>query len=174
MAYVPKSVEWVNSRKWRSARKRDVWVLQCRGDHWTSPQSLTIVVLGMIQALIIASDVSVEHIISKYEETGLPHSCSTPTKTFAITCSLPKLNFHLLKQLSSISPNSPSFLHPPQSLPPHQRTPKNLYGKTQMKTDFPLAAKLWQVRDSLMGNMEFHLTLMGQRMAPHFEREHRQ
>jgi len=113
MAYVPQSVQWVNSRKWRSARTRDVWVLQCRSDHWTHPQSLTNVVLGMIEALIIASDVSVEHtrIICTYEETGLPHSCSTPTKTFAITCSLPQLHFHLLKQLSSISPNLPSF-HP--------------------------------------------------------------
>ena len=40
---------------------------------------------------------------------------------------------HLFPQICQAS----STPYPPQSLPPHQPTPKNLYGKTQMKTDFP-------------------------------------
>jgi len=42
---------------------------------------------------------------------------------------------HLFPQISQAS--STLSRPPPQSLPPHQPTPKNLYGKTQMKTDFP-------------------------------------
>ena len=72
----------------------------------------------------------------------------------------------------------PKFAKLPPPTPPNPYRPINQTQKPVWKNPnedrFSFAAELWQVRDSLVGNMEFCLTLMGQRMAPHFEWEHRQ
>jgi hypothetical protein len=101
-------------------------------------------------------------------ETGLPNSCWTPAKTHASVRSMPQLYFLLLKQLSSISTTLPSF-------PPPQPIPKKAVWKNPNEDQYCLAAEQRPVSNSsLVVNVEFRMTLMGQGMAPHFQRKCRQ
>ena len=92
--------------------------------------------------------------------------------------------YHVQPAATTLSPTEAALIYFPKfaKLPPPPlpilTTPSTNHKKPVWENPnedlFSLAAELWQVRDSLVGNMEFRLTLMGQRMAPHFEREHRQ
>jgi hypothetical protein len=74
------------------------------------------VVLGIIHALMMASNVSAERSV-----TGVPNSRSRSTKTHAVAHNLLQLHFHLLKQLSSIS----TYFHASPLAPTIRKAVKN-------------------------------------------------
>ena len=107
--------------------------------------------------------------ISNKCETALPDSCSTTTKTHAVPLSLLQLHLYMLKQISTISTTLPSF-SPLYSLP----QPKKSSVDNPNKDKYCLVAELQPVSENLTVNMQLSMTLMGQRMGPHFEQKHRQ
>jgi hypothetical protein len=131
---------WVHPRKGRSARKSDARDLHCQDEHLMSP---TYDCGAGKDAPLNDSTQGLGGAISNRYKTGLLDSCSTPTKTYGIMSSVPQLDFHLLKQLSSISTILPSS-HP---LPFNQPPQKSSMEKAKRRMILPCsrtATSLWQ------------------------------
>ena len=138
-----------------------LWVHHCGDECCTPQQSLTIVVLCRIHALMLMSNVSVERSATGARQVSLITAWhqQQPTQSRATGRN------YTFAQVSIL------YFH-------NISTPTNNHQKKickeQIKIQHWFATKLWPVSDSFKFKMEFRTKLEGQRMAAYLERERRQ
>jgi hypothetical protein len=131
------------------------------------PQSLTTVVPGKIHILMIASDVSVERLATRARRLSpIPARHQQRPTLFHAAC------YNYIYTCWSNSHLFPQ--HCQASLPStHRPNPKKAVWINPHKDKYFLVAELQPISKNLTVNMQLSMTLMGLRMAHHFEQKRR-